>query len=947
LITGSSNLSIAGLKNRLELNAILRGQNDYQEGKNLFDELWETSIDIVNTDMLDEFNVKVIKKIWFEKLYSPYLMYIRVLHEYFNVPTKENILTPYDITGGTFMNLKYQTDAVKLALSAIENHSGVIIADVVGLGKSIIASAIARNLMLHTIVICPPHLQQQWNEYKDQFGFSATVFSSGKIETALEHFRSIKKDNEQFLIIVDEAHNYRNEYNKDYSLLHDLCMNNKVVLLTATPFNNRPADIYSLLKLFQIPSKSTLKTVNNLADSFKELIKRYKDLNDSQRKKSITQEESTIEVDELSKQIRSIISPLTIRRSRIDLQEIPSYKEDLKIQHIEPVIPEDPIELDYDLGKIKDLYLETLEYISPSDEMIAMEEANPDFKYFKSARYMPSSYLVEDEKLKKELVKKLEDETGVEFNLLIGRQANVSGFMRKLLVSRFESSVAAFRESLNYMIRSSEQILEWVGKLKKVPIYKKGYLPDVENFYTTNDDEEIVEMEETFDKYRGRGFFEIDMKYIKDDFVNDVKSDMELLKMIRKKWFGDPIVGKDKVERYKIRFDYKLDEFKKQLTKLRNERPDCKIVVFTEYADTANYLGEKLGEGDYEVFKYTSADASAVNRHKIRANFDAGIREDMQENDYQILVATDAISEGYNLNRAGIIFNYDIPYNPTRVIQRIGRINRINKKVFEKLYIYNYFPTAVGETETRTKEISTLKMAMIHAILGEDTKALTSEEKVQAYFIERYRKELGKTEVGSWDNKYKVFLDQIKGTEVYKKALEIPHRARIGRKCEKGKHGVILFGKKGNDFVFKIGSSANEAPISLASEEAIALFEADSKEKAIAVSDNFDSIYQNVKNSLFINESGNNNDTSRLDANDKIKLWIKTKKLNVDYLKDLLELLQNDGLSGEEIRFINKLGPNDGKDLQERITQDYINRGINKINAVDAGDESLILSEEL
>ena len=100
---------------------------------------------------------------------------------------------------------------------------------------------------------------------------------------------------------------------------------------------------------------------------------------------------------------------------------------------------------------------------------------------------------------------------------------------------------------------------------------------------------------------------------------------------------------------------------------------------------------------------------------------------------YKILVATDAISEGYNLHRAGTIFNYDIPYNPTRIIQRVGRINRINKKVFDQLFIYNYFPTSIGETETRTKEITTLKMAMIHAIMGEDMQYLTADEELNNF----------------------------------------------------------------------------------------------------------------------------------------------------------------------------------------------------------------------
>ena len=175
LITGSSNLSIAGLRNRLELNAILRGQNDYEEGRQLFDELWEDAIAVADAEHVPDFTEKVIKHIWFEKLYRPYLMYLRVLNEYFSTPSETNLLTPSDITGGVFTDLQYQLDAVKMALKAIENHSGVIIADVVGLGKSIIGSTVAKNLGLRTIIVCPPHLKQQWEEYKDEFDEEDTV----------------------------------------------------------------------------------------------------------------------------------------------------------------------------------------------------------------------------------------------------------------------------------------------------------------------------------------------------------------------------------------------------------------------------------------------------------------------------------------------------------------------------------------------------------------------------------------------------------------------------------------------------------------------------------------------------------------------------------------------------------------------------------------------------
>lgn len=927
LITGSSNLSYQGLKGRLELNARFNDKLEYEEGKKLFNELWENSVVIANKDNLDEWNNKVMKRIWYEQLYSPFLMYIRVLKEYFNIPTVNNILTPHDITEGKYSNLRYQTDAVQMALNALHNHNGAIVADVVGLGKSVIASTIARNLKLRTIIVCPPHLYKQWEGYRDEFGFTATVFSSGKIEEALLHYQELVNPGEQFLIIIDEAHRFRNEYTQDYALLHNLCFNNKVLLLTATPFNNQPADIYALIKLFQIPTNSTLKTVENLGASFKDLIGKYKKLREEQREGKKTDEEIKTQVSDMAKKIRSIISPLVVRRSRLDLLDIPEYAEDLKQQHIQLVLPDDPEELEYDLSGLKALYLSTLERISPSEE-------GGNVFHFKAARYSPALYIHED--LQEKLAKELEDKTGVNFNLLIGRQANISKFMRHLLVARFESSVAAFQASLGYMIQSSEHMLRWIEKRNKIPVFKKGNLPDVSAFYDTSDDG-MEEIEELFEKYEARGFFEIDMKYVKDNFVADVESDIRLLKSLREQWFG-----KDNT----IKSDPKLDSFIRIVQEKMKNEPERKLIVFSEFADTVNYLGDALAKAGLPVMKYTSADATPANKDLIRANFDAGMKPALQRNDYHVLIATDAISEGYNLHRAGAIFNYDIPYNPTRVIQRIGRINRVNKKVFEHLYIYNYFPTDVGEAETRTKEISTLKMAMIHAIMGEDTKALTKEEEVKAFFKERYRKEFARSEEASWDTPYRKLLNGLKGTEDYDAALEIPHRARTARKAEKPKKGVLMFGRKGDDFVFKI-SDATNPPAMISAEEAISLFEADRHEEPVDLSKNFDAIYQRVKSSLFSSDVKDRNEKEQINALAKIKVLMSKQALPQDYLEDLAQVVRADALSGFEIRFINQLTPKDAPQLPLKISVDYLARIISYQNKVDDGEETLILSEEL
>lgn len=928
LITGSSNLSYQGLKGRLELNARFNDKQDYEEGKKLFDELWESSVVVASKDNLDEWNNKVMARIWYDKIYSPYLMYVRVLKEYFNIPTSENLLTPYDITEGRYSNLRYQTDAVQMAINALNNHNGAIVADVVGLGKSVIASTIARNLRLRTIIVCPPHLYKQWEGYRDEFGFTASVFSAGKIEDAVLHYQELVKDGEQFLIIIDEAHRFRNEYTQDYALLHNLCFGNKVLLLTATPFNNQPADIYALIKLFQIPTNSTLKTVENLGASFKDLINKYKKLREEQREGKKTDEEIKTQVNDMAKKIRSIISPLVVRRSRLDLQGIPEYADDLKQQNIQLVMPNDPEELEYDLSELKDLYMTTLDRINKS------EGSSDDVYRFKAARYSPVLYIKEESKDK--LAKELEDKTGVKFNLLLGRQTNISSFMRHLLVARFESSVAAFKASLGYMIQSSEHMLRWIDQRRKIPVFKKGNLPDVSAFYDTSDDG-MEEIEELFEKYEARGFFEIDMKYVKDSFVTDVKADVQLLKNLQEQWFG-----KDNM----IKSDPKLDSFIRIVRKQMKNAPNRKLVVFSEFADTVNYLGKALVNAGLPAMKYTSADATSANKDLIRANFDAGLKPALQQNDFCILVATDAISEGYNLHRAGAIFNYDIPYNPTRVIQRIGRINRINKKVFDQLYIYNYFPTDVGEAETRTKEISTLKMAMIHAIMGEDTKALTKEEDLQAYFKERYRKELSRNEEESWDTPYRKLLNSLKGTDVYNNALELPHRARTARSVNKPKKGVLMFGRKGDDFVFKIGDASNP-PAMISAEEAISLFEADINEKPVDLSKNFDAVYQLVKSSLFSSDVKDRNEKELINALAKIKVLMSKQALSKDYLEDLAQVVRADALSGYEIRFINQLMPKDAPKLPLKISAEYLARIIGYQNKVDDGEETLILSEEL
>ncbi|MGI5975692.1 MAG: helicase-related protein [Paludibacter sp.] len=946
VITGSSNLTYSGLIGQNEVNVRFNSKTEHQDAKKIFETLWEDAIVLASKEHIEEFEENVIKHIWLEKIIPPYLMYLRALYEYFNIDASKYIRTPHDITNGKFFNLKYQEDAIRQGIKTIKEHNGVIISDVVGLGKSIIASAIAHNLKYRTIIIAPPHLVNQWDDYKEEFGINARVFSRGIIKKALEYYEMRVRENQKWLIIIDEAHNYRNEYTQDYDNLKRLCTGNKVMLLTATPFNNQPADIYSMIKLFQIPTKSTLQTVDNLGQKFKELIYAYKVLKKQQKDKKISSEEVKSAIESIASQIRMIIQPLIIRRSRLDLRGIPEYTKDLKKQNVEFSDVKDPELLDYELGNLENLYVETLQRISHNpktvidredylvDDNIADEDI--DEGDFKAARYKPIMYVKPE---CEEKVKKLVEDSGFEYNLFKGTQRNLAKFMRTLLVRRFESSQYAFKISLNNMLFNCKNILAWAKKRNTVPVFKKGMLPDIEELYETTSDVilEMIddELDAAIQRLNARGMFEIKTEYLNEKFFKDLNADIELLENLKNKWD-------------KVTHDPKLKTFAEILKEKLKKEPNRKIVVFSQFADTVEYLGKKLEGGELSVFFYTAKKASALNKEIIRANFDAGYTDYKQIDEYKVLIATDAISEGYNLHRAGTIFNYDIPYNPTRVIQRVGRINRINKKMFDELYIYNYFPTSIGEAETRTKQISTLKMDMIHAIMGEDTKVLTSNEELRAYFVEQYKKQNMADEQKSWDTDYRAKLNQLVNTPEMKEALRLPLRTRTKRKFEKEvENGVLVVAKKKSEIVFKFAKDS-ENILAISPQDAFKLLESEPDETGYEVSENFEELYNLAKQSLFVTETETDTEKNKRDALDKVRVILQANACNTEYLEDLKTAIEYDALSGYTLRMINRLKPAEYSSLPENISNDYIQKVLRTYDDIDQqGVETLILAQEI
>ncbi len=929
VVTGSSNFSYSGLSGRNEINVMFRDNRDFEEAKDLFQKLWDNSVEIIGQYNKDDFFTEVEQKIWTEKIPHPILLFIRALSEYFSVKHDKSIKLPYEINR-KFSNFKYQADAIQKSLTVIERHNGVIIADVVGLGKSVIASAVAHNLKLPSIIIAPPHLTDQWEEYRHKFSYNALVFSSGKIEEALNKHSF----DEEYLIIIDEAARYRNPETKDYALLHKLCQGNKVVLLTATPFNNNPEDVFALIQLFQIPAKSTIRTVQNLSGAFRELIKEYSTLQKLNRSGNIELSELKEEIRKISMKIRDIIFPVVIRRTRIDLDVIEEYRDDLQKQEIYFPVVNEPVSKTYELGKLAPLYEATTEEIYPRKE-----ENKSGKDCFTGARYRPLSYLKPEalERMKKE-------KTQAEFRdleYLIEGQKHIAGFMRTLLVRRFESSIESFRMSVDSILSASDDMRKWFER-GKIPVRKRGSVIDIESLLS-RDGEELEmfssEADELFEDLKEKGYNFFLSQDLNDEFTIDLKKDIKLLKKIKSEWG-------------KLNNDPKLEAFSNILKEQVKLDPQRKIIVFSEFADTVNYLYEKLKYG-LRVMKYTSADSTKENKKKIERNFDAGIEEKDQLNDFDILIATDAISEGYNLHRAGTIFNYDIPYNPTRVIQRIGRINRINRKMFDTLNIYNYFPTDKGERETGIKTISTFKMAMIHALIGEDAKVLTNEEEVNRYFAEKLREEKKAQEDESWDAKYRnlLYLAQRTDPALFEAAESLPFRSRVRRTKQVERSGVLVFGRKGDECSFKFSKSDGTIE-DINIEAAFKLMETDISEQGATVSETFDILYQNTKSSLFTHPSSSKGDKKQTETTIAIKSFIKTNPEKREYLTELLYAASTlKAIPERYMKMIRNIDSGNEKkgiaEIEDEIPMNYLIKIRKRAREIDGGRESIILAEEL
>ena len=695
-ITGSSNLSGNGLgigdDKQYEFNVKLTQFDDVDFAKQEFELLWREAegVPIDATDYQ-----AALDKTYLKGDVTPYELYIKMLMEYFSDRVLEvDQDDPFDMPEG-YEKFEYQMDAVVEGYQKLIRYDGFFLADVVGLGKTVIATMIAKKFLIENgrdntkiLVVYPPAVEQNWKTTFKDFGIDkyTRFVSNGSLSKILDddNYNYWNAD-EYDLVLVDEAHKFRNHTTGAFHQLQEICKmprvetgnipgyKKKVMLISATPMNNSPADLYYQILMFQDPRHCTIDGVPNLTAFFSPLVVEF-------RKMRQQANFDLVQFKKLAERVRDkVIKPLTVRRTRTDIESVARYSKDI---HGFPKVAK-PIKKEYELND----HLATL-----------FEEAIQTLdKKLNYARYQAIAYL------KPEVSNGLYDNAE-----LISR--SLAGIRKNGLVKRLESSFYAFKISVDNF-RQANQNLITMWENDRIFIAPDMDINKMYEDGLTDDEIEEKLNQKAEDNPKNAVFKRDDFKL---DYIDMLRKDQELLDEM---WLEWECIDDDDDSKF-AKFE---DLLKHELFK-KNRNPEGKVVVFSEAVDTIEYLSRRINRKDVLVI-------SAKNRSQlfktIRENFDANWK--LKKDDYNIILTSDVLAEGINLHRSNIIINYDTPWNATRLMQRIGRVNRIGSKS-DTIYNYVFYPSRQGNKEIKLNQIALSKIQTFHTTFGEDNQIYSTEE---------------------------------------------------------------------------------------------------------------------------------------------------------------------------------------------------------------------------
>lgn len=713
-IVGSSNFTLTGFRSNTELNAVIYTA-DAEALESWYQDRWEESEEF-SSELL-----KVLNNSWVSykpgNFPSPYLVYLKAVYELYkeSLQTAEQVLRTFEIYQDLY---DFQKWAVLRAIKIANNYNGVMVSDVVGMGKTYIGAAILEHYY-HTnvsrgrrgkvLIICPPKLHNIWETVKTKYSLHADILSLGKLSQPDCYPELMNVHQDTVAVLIDESHHFRNTGTNRYNnLSRYLPIVNQVVLLTATPYARGPEDVYNQIKLFHWEDLTKIPiTPPNLRDFLKKV----------QRKEAGLSE---------------LLSHIMVRRTRYDILDQYGEKDIegktyLNIGGAKTYLPRR--QLKTKSYSIEDVYGEGLY----SNIVEVIKELTYARYSLGSKRYLKPSH---------RKVRKYSDLSS------IGK--NLRGLMKTLLLKRLESSIYSFKETLRKMVNSYSNFFDLLNE-GKVAIGD-----DIDELLREESDLEIIrDMLETkrtegkIEEYELSAFY---LDKLKQDLGFDIKHLKDLYERIL-------VICED------IRSNFSKDDKLKETCELLNalfsgkskdtEGKAQKIILFSQYADTVDHLSTGLAWMQKKGYLLKSVRMETVTS-KTRKVDDIVERfapianlaraKVSKDQEIDLLVSTDLMGEGLNLQDANIVVNYDIHWNPLKLIQRIGRVDRLGTE-YDIVYVFNFLPETTLEKELGVVEKVEGRIKEINEVLGTDAKILKEDEQPNPhYMISIYEEEIEEIE---------------------------------------------------------------------------------------------------------------------------------------------------------------------------------------------------------
>ena len=672
-IVGSSNLSLAGISQNSELNLKTYNAPDVKQLLAWFDDLWKDGLEFT-----EDFDV-ILGKSWAGKTYSPYELFLKATYlEYKDKLEGQHEIDP--IWGTTFPKLfPFQKNAVDQGLTMFELYGGVIIGDVVGLGKTYVGTALLKYLQLQEyrpLIICPPTLKPMWQRFCADYEVDAKILSRGKLsQDSFELYQDyLYKDRD--LVLLDESHHFRNHTSRQYENLQQFMQarDAKAILLTATPFSNTATDIKNQIMLFHQSPKTFIPPANETD------LDRY-----------------FIQVKNEEADLVDLLRNIMIRRTRRYVlnqwgKEDESGRKYLQVGSENKYFPKRKMQTErYDINKV---------YQRKYEKIVNLI----DTKNLTFARYSLGIYVKEKYK-DVEVYKDL----GIAGTKLVG-------LIRTLLLKRMESSLEAFKQSIRNYINSHKVFI----KLLEEGIIPIGDVSYKAMYDIAQSDPDSINDPETIDEFRKKIQEAGETKYKFEAFdteklILDVQNDIETFETI------DGLIH---------RLTWKTDDKLKRLQKLlENDYAGKKVLVYSEFTTTAKYLDDYIQWKGIKEQVDSTGNAIQCARKFDPDNNPSNEPRPKKSEEISLLIATDVLAEGVNLQAGEVVINYDFHWNPTRLIQRAGRIDRIGSKN-EFITVHNFLLDPKMEEDLHLEYSVDNKIDSIQKIIGEDYKILKEDEQV-------------------------------------------------------------------------------------------------------------------------------------------------------------------------------------------------------------------------